>query len=71
MVAEVQQGQSGVTVAFSRSVSGRAADYRWSGTTDENGQAKVYIWADDVSGYYQARAWQDGSLLGIVVEYSD
>ena len=65
VVAEVQQGQSGVTVAFSRSVSGRAADYRWSGTTDENGQAKVYIWADDVSGYYQARALQDGSPLGM------
>ena len=64
VVAEVQQGQSGVTVEFSRSVSGRAADYRWSGTTDENGQAKVYIWADDVSGYYQARALQDGSPLG-------
>ena len=64
VVAEVQQGQSGVTVEFSRSVSGRAADYRWSGTTDENGQAKVYIWADDVSGYYQARALQEGSPLG-------
>ena len=65
VVAEVQQGQSGVTVEFSRSVSGRAADYRWSGTTDENGQAKVYIWADDVSGYYQARALQEGSPLGM------
>ncbi len=65
VVVTVQQGQSGVTVEFSRSVSGRAADYRWSGTTDENGQAKVYIWADDVSGYYQARALQEGSPLGM------
>ncbi len=68
VVVTVQQDQapvSGATVALSRSVSGRAADYRWSGTTDENGQAKVYIWADDVSGYYQARALQDGSPLGM------
>ena len=67
VVVTVQQDQapvSGATVALSRSVSGRAADYRWSGTTDENGEARVYVWADDVSGYYQARAWQEGSLLG-------
>ena len=55
---------SGATVEFSRSVSGRAADYAWSGTTDENGEARVEIEGDDVSGYYQARAMQDGSLLG-------
>ena len=67
VVVTVQQDQapvSGATVALSRSVSGRAANYEWSGTTDENGEARVYIGADDVSGYYQARAMQDGSLLG-------
>ncbi len=56
---------SGATVEFSRSVSGRAADYAWSGTTDENGEARVEIEGDDVSGYYQARAMQEGSLLGM------
>ncbi len=67
VVVTVRQGQvpvSGATVEFSRSVSGRAADYAWSGTTGENGQAQVAIGADDVSGYYQARAMQDGSMLG-------
>ena len=54
----------GATVELSRSISGRAADYAWSGTTDESGQASVAIGADNVSGYYQARAMQDGSLLG-------
>ena len=54
----------GATVELSRSISGRAADYAWSGTTDESGQASVAIGADNVSGYYQARAMQDGSMLG-------
>ena len=62
---------SGATVEFSRSVSGRAADYAWSATTDEKGEARVEIDGDDVSGYYQARAWQGGSVLGFVVECSD
>ncbi len=67
VVARVHQDQvpvSDVTVAFSRSVSGRAANYEWSATTDENGEARVEIGADDVGGYYQARALQGGSLLG-------
>jgi hypothetical protein len=67
VVARVHQDQvpvSGATVEFSRSVSGRAADYAWSGTTDENGEARVEIEGDNVSGYYQARAMQDGSMLG-------
>ena len=67
VVARVHQDGvpvSGATVEFSRSVSGRAADYAWSGTTDESGEARVEIGADDVSGYYQARAMQEGSLLG-------
>ena len=67
VAAEVQQDQappSGVRVEFSRSVSGRAANYQWLGTADERGRARVYIWSDNVSGYYQARAWRNGSLLG-------
>ena len=55
---------SGTTVELSRSVSGRAADYQWSGTTDARGRARVSIGSDNVSGYYQARAWRDGSLVG-------
>ena len=55
---------SGATVELSRSVSGRAADYQWSGTTDARGRARVSIGSDNVSGYYQARAWRNGSLLG-------
>ena len=55
---------SDVTVELSRSVSGRAADYAWSGTTDENGEARVEIAGDDVSGYYQARACRTGRCWG-------
>ena len=67
VVVTVRQDASpvgGATVEFSRSVSGRAADYAWSATTDEKGEARVEIDGDDVSGYYQARAWQDGNMLG-------
>ena len=67
VAAEVRQDEapvSEVTVELSRSISGRAASYQWSGTTDESGRARVYIWSDNVGGYYQARAWQNGSLLG-------
>ena len=67
VVASVQEGEtpvSGVTVEFSRSVSGRTTDFEWSGTTNARGQARVEIRADHVSGYYQARAWYNGSLLG-------
>ena len=67
VVAVLRQGQTplrDVTVAFSRSISGRAAIYEWSGTTDEQGEARVEIRADDVSGYYRARARRDGRLLG-------
>ena len=55
---------SGATVAFSRAIAGRAASYRWSGMTDENGQARVEIASDDATGYYLARAMQDGSEIG-------
>ena len=53
---------SGATIAFSRSVAGQAPDYQWSGTTDENGQARVEIASGN--GYYQARASQDGIEIG-------
>ena len=66
VVATVRLGQTplpGVDVGFSRSVSGRAVVFEWSGTTDERGEAHVEIRADDVSGYYRARARRDGRLL--------
>ncbi len=51
-------------VAFSRSIAGQAADYQWSGVTDENGRARVAIVSDDATGYYQARASVDGREIG-------
>ncbi len=54
----------GAEVAFSRSIAGQAADYQWSGVTDENGRARVAIVLDDVTGYYQARASIDGREIG-------
>ena len=53
---------SGATVEFSRSIAGQTPDYQWSGTTDEKGQAQVEI--SSGNGYYQARASQDGSVIG-------
>ena len=53
----------GAAVEFSRSISGREAQYAWSGTTDEAGWARVAL-GENATGYYQARAWQDGDLLG-------
>ena len=51
----------GLTVAFSRAISGRQPDYAWSAITDANGQASLTISsADGVSGYYQARARNAG-----------
>ncbi len=64
VVARVLEGEtplSGVTVAFARSVSGRAADFKWSGTTDAQGLARVEV---EGTGYYRARAMMDGSVLG-------
>ncbi len=56
----------GLTVAFSRAISGRQPDYAWSAITDANGQASLTISsADGVSGYYQARARNaDGETVG-------
>ncbi len=48
-----------VRVEFSRSVSGRARDYRWKGTTDADGGATIEIRSEgrqSVSGYYAVRA---------------
>ncbi len=53
---------SGATVEFSRSIAGQAPDYRWSGTTADNGRAWVEITSGN--GYYQARASQDGVEIG-------
>ncbi len=53
---------SGATIEISRSISGQAPAYQWSGTTADNGQAWVEI--SSGNGYYQARASQDGSEIG-------
>ena len=47
-------------VAFARSIAGQVADYQWSDTTDEKGQARVELG----TGYYQARASIDGREIG-------
>ena len=62
---------SGATVELSRSVSGRAASYEWSGTTDARGRARVSIGSDNVSGYYRARAPAEREPAGFLVEHSD
>ena len=64
---------SGVEVAFSRSISGRPADYRWKGITDENGIVEIEIATDPTgqfgqvgtSGYYLATATEPAT--GVVV----
>ena len=60
-VHEAETPVSGVMVEFSRSVAGQSASYDWSGMTDDAGQAQVTITGG--SGYYQARAVQDGSEI--------
>ncbi|MXZ10168.1 MAG: hypothetical protein F4Y79_12085 [Gemmatimonadetes bacterium] len=65
VVATVHEDEgpvSGVMVEFSRSVAGQSASYDWSGMTDDEGQAQIEITGG--SGYYQARAVQDGSEVG-------
>ena len=64
MVVTVQQDGapvSGVVVELSRSIAGVAANYEWSATTDENGQARIEV---SSGGYYQARVVQDGNEVG-------
>ena len=55
---------SGVTVGLSRSVSGRAAHFAWSGTSNAQGKARVEIGSDNVNGYYRVRAVREGTVLG-------
>ena len=55
---------SGAMVEFARSIAGQAAEYAWSGMTDEEGRARLEI-AGDATGYYQARVSQDGSVIGL------
>ena len=55
---------SGATVELSRYVAGQTPDYAWSGTTDDNGRARVEIMSHNVTGYYQARAMKDGNTIG-------
>ena len=67
VVANVSDGEtpvSGATVEFSRSVSGQAASFDWSGSTNARGQAFVDIGGAGVTGYYRARAMRDGSEIG-------
>lgn len=67
VVTVTQNGQpvSGVEVAFARSVSGVAADYRWMAVTGADGRAEIELTAlapqfagKGVGGYYMARAVQ-------------
>ena len=57
---------TGASVAFSRSISGRVTDYRWSGTTDSNGRVEIDIVVSSggASGYYLARATSGGETIG-------
>ena len=67
VIAVLRQGQTplpDVDVGFSRSISGRASKIEWRGTTDDRGEARVEIRADDVSGYYRARAVRDLKPVG-------
>ena len=63
VVATVSQDDApvaGVMVEFARSVAGQVPDYQWSGMTDDMGQARMELG----TGYYQARASRDGSVMG-------
>ncbi len=66
VVATVSQDDapvSGVMVEFARSIAGQAPDYHWSGMTDDMGRVTVEM-SGQASGYYQARASWDGSVMG-------
>ena len=66
VVAFVRQDDapiSGAMVEFARSIAGQVAEYAWSGMTDEDGRVRLEI-AGDATGYYQARASQDGRVIG-------
>ena len=66
VIATVLQNEapvSGARVEFSRSISGKAPVFRWSGTSDETGRTTVAI-AGSSTGYYRARAAVDGAIIG-------
>lgn len=66
VVATVSQDDApvaGAMVEFARSIAGQVPDYQWSGMTDDMGRVTVEI-SGQVSGYYQARASWDGSVMG-------
>ena len=66
VVATVSQDDApvaGVMVEFARSIAGQTPDYQWSGMTDDMGRVTVEM-SGQASGYYQARASQDGSVMG-------
>ena len=63
VVATVSQDDApvaGAMVEFARSIAGQAPDYQWSGMTDDMGRVTVELG----TGYYQARASRDGSVMG-------
>ncbi len=64
---------AGAEVAFSRSISGQRADYRWTETTDADGIAQLEVtadspqsWGTGASGYYIAKVTdpETGEILG-------
>lgn len=66
VVVSVQEDDAPISsamVEFARSIAGQAAEYAWSGMTDEEGRVRLEI-AGDATGYYQARASQDGRVIG-------
>ena len=66
VVATVSQDDApvaGAMVEFARSIAGQAPDYQWSGMTDDMGRVTLEI-SGPATGYYQARASQDGSVMG-------
>ena len=66
VVATVSQDDApvaGAMVEFARSVAGQVPDYQWSGMTDDMGRVTVEI-SGLATGYYQARASWDGSVMG-------
>ena len=56
----------GLTVEFSRAISGRSRHFAWNGITDADGRASLTISGGrQVSGYYEARARNaDGEVVG-------
>ena len=73
-VARLRQDRSpvgGAEVFFSRSVSGKSADYEWAGTTDGRGQTLVALEGMQAGGYFRAQAHKDGALIGSWFQHPD